>query len=753
MGRYLARLAPACAVLVLAAAVLVVYDTGWSAVLRFAALLGVGIALPGTLWWRALRGNVDGPAADASFGTGLGLAIMTLLYLPARMVGVPMLVLAFPVVTVILFVTVPSLRPHWRGAGPRMPKWWGWAVGLASAFAVAVIIRMGFAVEPATFPDAAFGYVDMPYHLALAGELKNHLPPQVPYVAGQPLRYHWFAHAEVAAMSWQTGIELDMLLRRLVPMLVAVLPVVGAAALATRLSARAAAGPIAAWLLVIVTSLDVYGWNGLTGVAVDGEFSSGVLLLSPTHAYGVVILMGTVWAAACAVRGHAGYGTWALLAVGMTALIGAKVTFLPMLAAGAGLAVVVQLMARRRSGRSVAAPSLVVLLALVIGAAGYRALYAGGGEGSRIDFTGTMQSLGPRLGFGQVLPDDQLAVWSSTITFAVSWGVCAAGMIGFARRRTWRDPAAALLIGAVLAGLLATFGYWQWSNGQVYFARAVFPLAIVGSAWGLTVLFDGVRARHAIPVAAAGFVSGLLAALVVVRLNPTRPDATAASRVVAWQSSWPWLLVIGIAVAIGVVGYLLLRGPLSRWAAVGLAVAVLLGSSSLVMPVAVTELPPDRHCGERPDQPLCGRRKIPAGGELVARYVRDHSHPSDVIATNMHCAPGPDPYGCDTRAFWIAAYAERRVLIEGWAYTDQANAVVEKHLNPIRSQFWNLSLKKANDIVFTAPTPENLARLRDRFHVRWLILDRSVTASPPGLDTLAVPRFTADTLTAYALEP
>lgn len=134
------------------------------------------------------------------------------------------------------------------------------AVALPGVVGLWTIARYGLMIEPITFPAADFQYGDLPYRLALAGELKHHMPGEMPFVIGQALNYHWFLHAEVAAAHWQTGIELDLLLRRLFPVLSALLPILSVAAVATRLARRTWAGPLAAWLLVLVTTFDVYGW-------------------------------------------------------------------------------------------------------------------------------------------------------------------------------------------------------------------------------------------------------------------------------------------------------------------------------------------------------------------------------------------------------------------------------------------------------------------------------------------------------------
>ncbi|QNE18724.1 hypothetical protein F1D05_13400 [Kribbella qitaiheensis] len=235
-------------VLVWAAACLLLagYDTAWRAVLLFSLYLGAGIVMPGMLIWRRSRGNVDGFAADFAFGTGIGLALSILTYIPGRAIGLPLLPLVVPAATLVAFVAVPVLRTNWLTKGAPMPAWWAWSIAAATVLGLWVITRNGLAIEPIAFPDAAFQYSDMSYQLALAGELKNHLPGEIPYVIGQSLNYHWFLHAEVAATSWQTGIEMDVLLRRLFPMLCALLPILSVAALATKLAKRPWGGPLGA---------------------------------------------------------------------------------------------------------------------------------------------------------------------------------------------------------------------------------------------------------------------------------------------------------------------------------------------------------------------------------------------------------------------------------------------------------------------------------------------------------------------------
>jgi hypothetical protein len=239
-----------------AGVLLAAYGTPWAAILAFSVYLVVGIMLPGVLLWRWLRRNTDGFAADLPFGTGLAFALSILLYIPGRAIGVPLLPVVIPVATVAAFLTVKRLRPYWRSTRAPMPSWCTWSVAAALVLALWVITRNGLQIEPIAFPDASFQYSDMPYQLALAGELKHHLPGQIPFVIGQSLDYHWFLHAEAAAASWSTGIELDLLLRRLLPVTAALLPVLSVAALATRLAKKSWAGPLAASAWGITLLLD-----------------------------------------------------------------------------------------------------------------------------------------------------------------------------------------------------------------------------------------------------------------------------------------------------------------------------------------------------------------------------------------------------------------------------------------------------------------------------------------------------------------
>src|SRR5688500_4418976 len=97
-ARPLNRLAGWLPVVLLAAitaAGLRIFDVPLPATGLFALYVGLGIILPGTLIWRALRGRAGWFAGDVAAGAALGYALETLTYIAARAAGAPLLVLLF----------------------------------------------------------------------------------------------------------------------------------------------------------------------------------------------------------------------------------------------------------------------------------------------------------------------------------------------------------------------------------------------------------------------------------------------------------------------------------------------------------------------------------------------------------------------------------------------------------------------------------------------------------------------------------
>ena len=280
---------PATILAIATAIVVVGYGVSIAEVATFGVYVAFGIALPGLLWVRFLRGRAGYIAEDVALGLCAGYAIEIATYLVARALGAPLLFLAWPIATLVAFTAVPGLRSHWRGSGIRAPAAWSWSLAAILGILLAYTAGIFFARHHLTGTDAP--YVDMAYHLALIGELRHHVPPEIPYVIDVPLAYHWFFYAEAAATSWATGIEPIVLLYRLsgLPMFAAF--VVLTAMAARRLTDRWWTGPLAVVVALFAVVAGPYGW-AVTPVLDNQPLY--VAWISPTTLFGLALFAALV---------------------------------------------------------------------------------------------------------------------------------------------------------------------------------------------------------------------------------------------------------------------------------------------------------------------------------------------------------------------------------------------------------------------------------------------------------------------------
>ena len=105
-------------------------------------------------------------------------------------------------------LAVPVVLMAWRGRGPRLLAlrrgWAELAVGTISAAFVGATLAIGlWRVTPGGITSGGSNWSDLGVHLSIAETLNAgaNFPPEVPYFAGEPLVYHWFAdfHAAILA--------------------------------------------------------------------------------------------------------------------------------------------------------------------------------------------------------------------------------------------------------------------------------------------------------------------------------------------------------------------------------------------------------------------------------------------------------------------------------------------------------------------------------------------------------------------------
>lgn len=262
--------------------------------LAYLAYLLVVISAPGTLLWRRLTGGSDWFAVDAVLGTGFGLALEAMIYPLGRWLDIPQLSLVLPALALGMVLALPRNRPE----GRPMP-WWAVTGVMVSVGLVSVwFLRIGSQIIPLGGPAALRPNTDSPFQLSLAAELTHHFPPQVPYVAGEPLAYHWMVYNHIASAHWLTGIELDVLTQRVVPFAFMLLTALGAAAVAVVLSGRAVAAPIGAGLAVLAGDLAPWQWTA-TGTLYNDSTLSVAQMISPTQAFSTVLTLPLIATTAC----------------------------------------------------------------------------------------------------------------------------------------------------------------------------------------------------------------------------------------------------------------------------------------------------------------------------------------------------------------------------------------------------------------------------------------------------------------------
>ncbi|HEX8632167.1 MAG TPA: hypothetical protein VF755_28745, partial [Catenuloplanes sp.] len=762
--------------------------------LAFGGYLLCCLTVPGTLLWRGLRGGPGLLVADLAAGTVLGYAVEVLSYLAARPLGAPRLVLLGPAMVILACLLRPRWRRHWRGSGQRVPLWWAWSLTAVVGFVLAFSAATFWRSHGLTWPASGSPYQDMPFHLALAGELKHHVPPTIPYVSGEPLNYHWFVYADLAATSWVSGVELDVLLYRLSVLPMAGLTTVLVALLAQQVTGRGGRagpwwpGPLAAALFLLATAPNPYGWTAgpvATGAPLD------VLWLSPTQTFGALLALPLVLVLVDLLRAGAGHpgptpGRWLLLVLLLAVTTGAKATLLPMLLAALVLVVAVHAAAFRRLHRPAAAAGVLVAVALAFAQAVLFAGFSGGlaPQPLQTALLSPVATVSGLVTSGRAVGSTPAwVVLFATVLCLGCWlgiGIGALGLVSGRRARAGpvarpagpavrpADPGVLLCAGMVAAGVAAALTFSHPGASQMYFFVSARPYLAVLAVAGIAAVLPAApawagrtRRRGRLLLAAAVLAGVAATGLLRAWTGDTPPAAHPAG---AGHVALAGLLALpyAVLVALGALGWVAVRRLPARtvpgrplaWPAVLLFATgtALPGVSQSTAGPVFAVLDAASH-GWRATSPGPGstRPAIPDGAVAAGRWLRRHSDPADVVATNVHCLV-IRPGGCDNRHFWVAAYTERRVLVEGWGYTVRAHRAAQRTgVPPALVPYWDAERLAANDAVFRAPSAEAATRLRRAYGVRWLLVDRRVNPPAATLAGYAALRLRAADCEVYEL--
>ncbi|HVM26826.1 MAG TPA: hypothetical protein VM433_04040 [Mycobacteriales bacterium] len=687
--------------------------------------------LPGVLVWRCVRPVRGWWVEDLALGFAIGSGVAVAAQAVAGTVDAAWpAAVAGPLLALGLLAAPRTRRALAQARTEALPVWWGPLVAGVSLLHL-VPTQSFYRTNPLPSSGFTATYVDLPFHQALMAELATRGPKEIPSVLGEPLHYHWFSHAWMAQVGVVGDVELELVLMRLLPALVAVVAVQAVAAAAVRLLDRAWAGPVAGLLALVAADLNVFGGPHR---AVLVTHLSPSLSLSVPLVTGLFVVLAVRWRG----QGRAG-AIWVLLLLALLA-VGMKASALPVVVAGAALAAAAALVLRTAEARRVLADAVLLLAVLLVGAA---VLFRGATAGTVPDPAGAAgsvaQLLGITRGYVAARPVLVLAFAGAALVMLLARG--AGVWVALCAHRDRRDPALWLLAGTGVAGAVAVVLLAHPGLSQYYFLRNALPALAIGSAAGLVVVVERLgRLRWA--VLAAGAVTGTVAAwLPAALLGPVldvEDDGAAVRRVLLS------LALFAVALGLGaLVTGILLRARDARSAVPATALVALL--AAVVLPALPALGPRELLDSPAPAGPTSANA-FSADQVEAARWLRERSDRRDVVATNRHCST-PEPAVCDSRRFVVAAYTERRVLVEGWAYTRtwaESPDVVE---GPATKPFWNPELLRLNDELFRDPTPERAAALRD-LGVRWLFVDRTV----PSGDLGTVARLAHETTWAQVYE-
>lgn len=542
----------------------------------------------------------------------------------------------------------------------------------------------------------------------------------------------------IAAIAQVTGIELPVLLFRLVPAVLLATVVLQVAWAGRALTGRPWAGPVAALLLIAFGELDPNPDQAF--VFFNTFFYS--LHTSPTFLLGLLFFIPALALVAemCEPGPKAGprWGRWAVLAVLLAACAGTKATILPVLVGGLVVYVGVSLALDRRAVR---APIAAAALAAAIFAVSFAGLYDGGEGGLDLDPPGSIsemrpvQQLEPRF---EGVPVIEQGFWLGAAVLGLA-GFAAASLFGTAwlfRTRLSRAPPWALLLAAVFVASLVPFLVFMHPGGSqnfftYYGLTAVAPLAAVAL---LSLLASWRRQPTGV---LRGTLWGAVGVCAALALGTLVDDSRELYRDAIWFGV-PLVAIAATAVATA-------AGSRARAAAAAALVSVA-AYGALDTPL---DTGPDLAERARAGEPLhpTGGRGLTEGLYEGLQWLREESPEDSVLAVSNYWV---DEAEVSPFFSYYSGFAERRVFLEGWGYTIATaragpSRVATGEVHPYPDRF------SINQAVFRDGDPSALMGLEGA-GVDYLLVDLA-NGGAPGVARLDLgePAFSNSDVEIYAL--
>ena len=672
------------------------------------------------------RGRPRRVADTLAIAWPLGLAAEIGVFVLSAAVGARWLLTVFPAVVIalaapLLWVRRADLGSPWPVLRRPVDRRVAIAVTSIVAGAACVVFLTLFAPSllPRDIRSASY-YPDLIFNVSLAAELLHHWPFMIPSLAGAAPTVISANVGMAAAVAQVTHIDLATVAMRLQPTVLIGVVGVQLFALGRKVGRSRTAGLFAAVLGLFAGELN-FSWQVIAG---GGAAALGGLY-SPSYQLGAVFFFAILNSA----RGSAPQGASAMprtlysLTLGILALgaVGAKATVVPVLAGGLALFALGHALSRRGlTWRRLWTADICDLAVVVLaGVVGYALIYRGGGgvvvfrPGDFLTHTYT--------GFAQ----DYVHVGQSPLYLVTLAGAGAVVLASCCCRsaasssstrgggpKAPRSRLERLLLCIVAASvppfvLLAAPG-----DSEGYFITyGVLAGSVVSAAGLASACADATTQGEALSAPGLVCAAGTLAVIVGL-----------------WLHRGPGALLPAYALTGDHRGGDNLDAPEGAFAAsaaergphpLALGVLVLIALTVVSEPFELIAPTIDRWIhGESAYEPsgINQHRGITADLLRGLVWLRDHSRVSDVIAVNNHEI---GVYSL-SRYYYYSAFAERRVFLESWDYTPAGyRRTAAGSERP--AYLGRLAL---NNAAIDHASPTAIAELRDRYGVRYILIDR-----------------------------
>jgi hypothetical protein len=220
---------------------------------RFLLAAWVLFYLPGTM---LLPGDSAGITSveRATVGLVLGMTVSLTVYWALRLINLSPLFWVWPLAALLKHTIGISHRRLRMQASSVAGHHWCLLALLIAQFGLLVFLR-GFYANLARHADGTMtldaSSVDVLLHASVAQELTHSLPPQIPFVAGQTLSYHYGMDLVVAMLADLARLSVLDLTARFIPTLFVVVTTMAAYAFCARWLRSGYAGVFAALLIMV----------------------------------------------------------------------------------------------------------------------------------------------------------------------------------------------------------------------------------------------------------------------------------------------------------------------------------------------------------------------------------------------------------------------------------------------------------------------------------------------------------------------